>query len=448
MGHPRLGWGLDAGAEVLERLLAEGRSRAEVYAKRGRSRRFELLSGDPFAGSARATETTIAAEEAGWSARAGDDRGSFFFASAGSPRPLDQWPAPVEGAPLELPPPSPIEDWTEPPETGEALVSEDEGWRLLRQVAADLERRLPGAALHAELEDGASEVHIWNHRGLDVGHRGRFAALRLEARMPSASGGPTVTLELVERTARRLPFAALADRLVDLLAVRGPGSLGDGAPSDMVLAPEVGARLLAPIAAAFVDQSPETVAAMLDLDAATTVASTAVTLIDDGRCARGPMPAPVDGEGVPTGARLLLDAGRLGETILPWERSGRAIGSRARAGWRDLPKVALSHCFVMPRDEVAPASLLGEIEEGFYLLDVGEGGSYDLGGGSFSLPVWGFRIARGRPLHPLGSTSLVGDPRRLLHAVRGVARDLRFVPLRAMIGSPSLLVRGLALRQD
>ena len=170
--------------------------------------------------------------------------------------------------------------------------------------------------------------------------------------------------------------------------------------------------------------------------------------IDDGRLQRGPTPAPIDGEGVPTGARVLIDGGRLGETILPWDRSGRAIGSRARPGWRDLPRVALSHCYVMPRDEVAPAMLLSDLADGFYLLDAGEGGSYDLAGGSFSLPVWGFRIAGGRPLHPLGETSLVGDPRRLLHAVCGVARDLRFVPLRAMIGSPSLLVRGLALRQD
>jgi predicted Zn-dependent protease len=439
---------IDTGGEVLERLLAEGCSRVEIYAKRGRSRRFELVSGYVSTDGAHSTETTIASEEAGWSVRAGDDRSSFFFAAAGAPRPLEQWPARREGTPLELPRPEPIEGWSEPAETGESLLSEDEGWRALRQVAAELERRLPGAALHAELEDGASEVRIWNHHGLDVAHRGRFASLRLEARMTTTTSGPAVTLDLVERTARRLPFAALADRVVDLLAVRGPGSIGDGPRGDMVLAPEVGARLLAPIAAAFVDQPRETVAALLDLDAATAAGSTEVTLVDDGRCARGPIPAPVDGEGVPTAARLLIEGGRLGDTVLPWERSGRAIGSRARPGWRDLPHVSLSHCFVMPRDEVAPASLLSELVDGFYLLDAGEGGSYDLAGGSFSLPVWGFRIAGGRPLHPLGPTNLVGDPRRLLRAVCGVARDLRFVPLWAMIGAPSLLVRGLALRQD
>jgi hypothetical protein len=48
--------------------------------------------------------------------------------------------------------------------------------------------------------------------------------------------------------------------------------------------------------------------------------------------------------------------------------------------------------------------------------------------------------------------SLVGDPRRLLDAIGGVARDLRFVPTgrldAALIGAPTLLLRGLSLRQD
>jgi len=106
----------------------------------------------------------------------------------------------------------------------------------------------------------------------------------------------------------------------------------------------------------------------------------------------------------------------------------------------------LSQCWVAPDDAVTPASLVGDLADGFYLLDAGDGRSYDLAGGFFSLPVFGFRIASGRPLHPLGPASLVGDPRRLLHAVCGIASDLRFDPLDARIGAPSLLVRGLTLR--
>jgi predicted Zn-dependent protease len=428
---------LEAGREVLDRLLDSGLEAAEVYVKRGRSRRFELDSG---------SEATLAAEEAGWSVRAADRRSSFFFASSGAPAPIQQWPRPIDDAPLALPEPAPIEGWSEPPEVAEPILGEDEGWRLLRRLAADLGHRLPGATLHAVLDDGSSEVRIWNHHGLDAGHRGRFAALRLEARATLSSGSAVCTIDLAERSARSFPVGMLADRVVDLLAVRGRGAVDGGEDADVVLAPEVAARLLAPLAAVWSDRSLEEVAALLELRDGR-VASSEVTIYDDGRHPRGALQAPFDGEGVPTGERVLIDGGRLCGTILPWERSGALLGCRARAGWRDLLRVGPSHFYLAPRAEVAPSSLVEDLADGFYLLDAGDGGSYDLAAGCFSLPVWGFRIAAGRPLHPLGEARLMGDPRRLLHAVCGVARDLRFVPLGAMIGSPSLLVRGLALRQ-
>jgi predicted Zn-dependent protease len=428
---------LDNGREVVDRLLAGGLDSAEVYAKRGRSRRFEL---DPI------SETTLAAEESGWSARAADRRSSFFVAAAGPPVPLDRWPEPAEAAPLVLPTPTPIERWSEPPEVAEPLLGEDEGWQLLRGLADDLARRLPEATLHAALDDGASEVRIWNHHGLDVWHRGRFAALRLEARARLATGPVGATLVLAERSPRRFPVAVLADRLVDLLSVRERGAADGADAADVVLAPEVAARLVAPLAAAFSARSVPEVAALLEQRDGR-VASPLVTLIDDGRHPRGALAAPVDGEGVPTGERALIIEGQLCGTLEPWERSGAPLGCRVRPGWRDLPRVAPSHCFIAPRAEVAPGSLLEDLDDGFYLLDAADGGSYDLAAGRFSLPVWGFRIAAGRPVHPLGEARLNGDPRRLLHAVTGVARDLRFTPLGAMIGAPSLRVRGLELRQ-
>ena len=434
-----------AGPAVLDRLLAQGFTAAEVYVKRGRSRRFELARGSAHSTSDGSSEATLSAEEAGWAVRAGREGASFFFAAAGAPEALDRWPEPVENGALSLPGPAAIHGWTEPPEVAEALVGEDEGLRVLRRLAEDLERRLPGASLHAaSLEDGASDVTVVNHRGVEVAHRGRFAALRLEAWAPVAGGSATASIVLAERCARRFPMAALADRLIDLLAVRSRGSVGSPGNAEMVLAPEVAARLLAPVAAAFVDRSRDDVAALLG-ERDGRVGSADVSMVDDGRHPRGALAAPVDGEGVPTGERVLVDGGRLGTTILPWERSDVAIGCRARAGWRDLPRVAPTHVFVCPREDVSPASLVEDLAEGYYLLDAGVGGSYDLAAGRFSLPVWGFRIVSGRPLHPLGDARLVGDPRRLLHAVCGVARDLRFVPLGAMIGAPSLRVRGLTL---
>jgi predicted Zn-dependent protease len=436
---------LDPGRDLLAELLARGFDAAEIYLKRGRSRRFELHDRGGGERNGR-SEAAFSAEESGWSVRAGRGAASFFCAAAGSPVALERWPEPLADAPLALPLPQPIEEWSEPAEVAEALIGEDDGLRFLRRVADELEQRLPGAALHgAALEDGASEVRIANHHGLDVAYRGRFAALRLEARARMGAGVAAATLVYADRSTRRFPAAALADRLIDLLAVRGGGAVASTSSADVVLAPEVAARLLAPLASAFVDRSRDEVSALLG-ERAGRVGSADVTIVDDGRDPRGPLAAPVDGEGVPNGERVLVESGRVGTTILPWERAPAAIGCRARAGWRDLPRIAPSHLFLAPRADVAPSSLVEDLAEGFYLLDADDGGSYDLAAGRFALPVWGFRIVAGRPLHPVGGARLMGDLRSLLHAVCGVARDLRFVPLGAMIGAPSLRVRGLTLQ--
>jgi len=426
---------LDSGREVLDRLLERGFTAAEVYVKRGRSRRFEI-DGE--------AEATLSADEAGWSVRAARGAASFFFAAAGSPLPLDHWPEAFDGEPLALPEGLPIADWSEPPAVTDPLLAEDEGRRVLRGVAEDLARRLPGATLAAVLEDGSSEVRILNHHGLDAGYRGRFAALRLEARATLDAGAAVATLALAERSARRFRIAAMADRLVDVLAVRARGSLGAPEGADVVLTPEVAARLLAPVAAAFVGRTRDQVADLLDARDGR-VGAADVSLIDDGRHRGGPLSAPIDGEGVPTGTRVLVDSGRLESTILPWERSSMPIGCRVRPGWRDLPRVGTTQVYVAPRADTTPASLVEDLADGYYLLDAGDGGRYDLAAGRFSLPVWGFRIAGGRPLHPTGEARLVGDPRRLLHAVCGVARDLRFVPLGALVGAPTVRMRGLTL---
>jgi PmbA protein len=156
----------------------------------------------------------------------------------------------------------------------------------------------------------------------------------------------------------------LADRVVDLLAVRGRGAIEGAEDADVVLAPEVAARLLAPLATLFSDRSPDEVTSMLELREGA-VSSSEVTLYDDGRLPRGALGAPFDGEGVPTGERVLIEGGRLCGTILPWDRSSPAIGCRARAGWRDLPRVGASHFYLAPRSEVAPSSLVEDLVDGF-----------------------------------------------------------------------------------
>lgn len=425
--------------EVLVALTRQGLTRGEVYAKHGRSRRLELSP---------AGEVASFHEERGWAVRAGSGRGSFFLAATGDPDPSTTWPE-IEAPPLALPEPAAAEAWSEPGDFGAPLVGETEGLRLLASVGRELAAELPGARLLAAvLEDGSSEAEIASSRGVRARLRGRVAALRLEAAGPPPATG-RAAVYLAAREARRFSPPALARRLADTLSVLATGAAPSGAQGGtMLLAPPVGARLLAALLPLFVGRDAPALAEVLrGRDGR--FASAAWTLVDDGRLPGGAFEAPVDGEGVPCREVALVEAGAYRGPLLAWwqARGGQAsAGCSRRASWRDLPSPGPTHLVLRPDPKLAVASLLGGVDRGAYLLEPTGAPRVDLVAGRFALPVCGFAVAGGRASAPLAGAWLGGELRALLQGLRAVARDLTFFPLDGMIGCPSLLVEGLELR--
>jgi PmbA protein len=439
-------------AATLRALRAAGLEEAEVYLKSGRSRRLANGPGGPFAGFA---------HERGWMVRASGARASFATAGSGEPSPGGPWPEP-DGEPFRLPeaaaePPSSTH-WSAPEDLDAPLIGEAEGMRLLESLGASLAAELPGARLtSATLEDGAAEHALASSRGVEARWRGRLAALRVEAAAPAGRGRPpaTAAVYLAEREARRFHPAALARRLADRLALAAAGAEASLDRGELLLAPAVGARLLAGLLPLLVGPDAAALAAELR-DRRGRIGSAELTVIDDGRLPAGALAAPCDGEGMPTRAVTLIEDGEHRQPLLAWHQvpsaaaaaagGAHASGCSRRASWRDLPAPGPTHLYVRPRRGVSAGSLLAGLARGYYLLDVVGAGRFDLAGDRFELPVCGFAVAGGRAVAPVSRALLCGGAGALLRGVQAVARDLAFLPLDGMIGAPSLLVGGLELR--
>jgi PmbA protein len=360
------------------------------------------------------------------------------------------------GRPFRLPEPAAAPFWSEPSDLDAPLLGESEGLRLLESLGRELASELPGARLlHAALEDGSSETELINSRGLRLRFRRRLATLHLEAAGPGRPGG-SASLYLAEREARRFHPAILARRLADRLAVTAagphpaPGGEGVLAPAGtMLLAPAVGATLLAALLPLLV--GPEAAARLAPLrDRRGRVGSPRLTIVDNGRLSGGALECPVDGEGVPTGEAVLVEAGAFRQPLLAWWQAdgaaeGAATGCSRRPGWRDLPNPGPTHLYVKPEPRVAVAALLAEIRRGHYLLEPTGPARYDAVADRFLLPVCGLAIDSGRATAPVAAAWLRGSASALFKGLAGVGRDLAFAPLDGMIGSPSLLVGGLEL---
>lgn len=431
--------------EVKVSLMRRGLPDVEVFAKRGRSRRLEIT---PF------TEASAFSQEQGWAVRAGDPRRSFFASGTGEPVKDWPWPEPT-GRPIRLPEPGPprqeTQPWNEPSDFDAPLVGEREGLKLLESLGRELAAELPGARLlRAALEDGSSESEILNSRGLSARTRTRLSTLYLEASGPGRPS-PTASVYLSAREARRFHPTSLARRLADRLAVSAQGAPPDRDRGELLLAPPVVARLLCGLLPLLVGPRSGGLLAGLR-DRRGRIGSERLTLIDNGRLPGGVLEAPVDGEGVPTREVVLVEEGVFRQPLLTWWQAeshpgtGSPSGCTARPGWRDIPVPGPTHLYLKPDPRIPVAALLGSISHGYYLIDVAGGGRFDLGDGTFALPVCGFAVEGGRASAPVARAWLCGGIGDLLQGIAGVGRDLSFQPLAGMIGAPTILVSGLELR--
>lgn len=427
--------------EVMVALLRRGLPDVEVFARRGRSRRLEITPH---------TESSVFSQEQGWAVRAGDPRRSFFAAGTGEPSPAWPWPEPT-GRPLRLPEPSTLTPWNDPSEMDAPLVGEREGLKLLESLGRELAAELPGARLlRAALEDGSSESEVINSRGVRARTRARLASLYLEAAGPGRSAS-SASIYLSAREARRFHPTALARRLADRLAVTAQGAPPDRDRAELLLAPPIVARLLCGLLPLLVGPRAGTLLAGLR-DRRGRIGSERLTLIDNGRLPGGVLEAPIDGEGVPTREVVLVEEGVFRQPLLTWWQAeshpgtGTASGCTARPGWRDLPAPGPTHLYLKPDPRIPVAALLGSMSQGYYLIDATGGGRFDLGAGTFALPVCGFAVEAGRASAPVARAWLCGGIGDLLQGIAGVGRDLTFQPLAGMIGAPTLLASGLELR--
>lgn len=427
--------------EAVRRLEADGFAAVEAYAKRGRSRKFEL-------GPAGKLVTT--SEEAGWAVRAGDQHSSFFAAGTGSieaVEPDHQWPQ-GEGRPLRLPGPSVSRAWSPGSDLDAPMLVEHEALAMLESIRAELGREIPGAQLlRAVLEEGSSDSVISNSRGVHAKTKGRVATLYLEV---AGSGRDTLTATryLAAREARNFRCKSLVQHLANELFVRRDAKSGSRDRGEFLLASEVGVRLLEGLLPLLIGRDAVDVATRLE-DRQGRIGSSLVTVVDDGGLAGGVLEAAVDGEGTPTKRMTLIEAGRYHQPLTPWwEANEKRLpsGCVGRASWRDLPKAGPTHLFLLPDPSVSVSSLVGAVSRGYYLLGCEGPGSFDLSEDRFSLPVWGFVLRQGKSVEPLSGSRLEGRIGALLRGIQAVGRDLMFAPLKGMIGCPSMLVTGIELR--
>lgn len=215
----------------------------------------------------------------------------------------------------------------------------------------------------------------------------------------------------------------------------------------VLIAPEAMADLLGVFSGIFSGKAAQEGKSLLRDRLGETIASPAVTLIDDALQTEGFGARPFDDEGCPSRALPLVEGGVFKAFLHNSETACKAktmsTGHGSRSGYRGTLEVTPANLYLKPGDK-DPLDLVVSFKEAVMVSEVtGLHAGANAISGDFSLQAQGYWLQDGQVDHPIHNFTVSGNFYDLLAEVSEVANDLEWFT--SCIGSPSVLIRELAI---
>lgn len=219
----------------------------------------------------------------------------------------------------------------------------------------------------------------------------------------------------------------------------------------VILENHVAAELLAAFAPVFYGENVQKGFSLLKGKLKEKVASTKVTLRDDGLLENAPGSIPFDHEGVAVENKVLIENGRL-ETFLYNLKSAAeygvaSTGNGFKENYKSTVNTKCTNLYIQPGGK-SPRTLLAQLGEGLVITDIaGLHAGANAISGDFSLSAEGFFVERGQIVRPVEQITIGGNFYSLLKSIEEVGNDLKFIsPGRnGTMGAPMIMVKRLSV---
>jgi PmbA protein len=168
------------------------------------------------------------------------------------------------------------------------------------------------------------------------------------------------------------------------------------------------------------------------------------SLEDDGRLFGGLGSAPFDDEGVPTQTTAVVANGVL-NTLLYNSYAARKSGAKPtgnanRGSFRAPPATGPTNLFVRPGQQ-SRAEIISNVANGLYVMGLqGLHAGVNAVTGQFSAGAYGLRIQNGKLAGPIREITVASSCAEILRNISAIGSDLRFIPMGASYGSPTVAV--------
>jgi PmbA protein len=215
-------------------------------------------------------------------------------------------------------------------------------------------------------------------------------------------------------------------------------------PYTIVIEPETASSLVDVIGDLFCAPEIHKGRSMMADRLGTKVASSCITLIDDGRIPWKAGTGSWDAEGVPTGRTLLIKEGNARSYLYnlqyAWKDGVASTGNACR-GMSSLPDVGTSNLLLEAGSET-PESLISKVRSGFYLTELMGLHTIDPISGDFSVGAKGQLIENGVITRPVSGVTIASNLMDFLNNIVAVGTDLTFFGSTA---APTLVVENIVV---
>ena len=189
------------------------------------------------------------------------------------------------------------------------------------------------------------------------------------------------------------------------------------------------------------------------------VASSGVTVVDDGTLAQRRGSLNIDDEGVPTQCTTLIEDGILKgymhDRLNARLSNTQSTGNGRRESYAHLPMPRMTNTYMLAGNH-EPDEIIASVDRGFYAVNFG-GGQVDITSGKFVFSASeAYMIENGKIAYPVKGATLIGDGPDVLTRVSMIGNDLSLdsgigtcgkdgqsVPVG--VGQPTLRVDGITV---
>jgi PmbA protein len=263
----------------------------------------------------------------------------------------------------------------------------------------------------AQTEQGGMQRDYW------------FSSARTLGKLASPE---SIGAEAARRTLRRLNARRVATQRVPI-----------------VFAPEIARSLVGNIFEAANGDSVYRGASFWANQLGQQVASSNVTVIDDGTIPGLFGTAPFDGEGLPTRRTVIVENGVLKNYLLN-TYTGRKLSMQstgnASRGLAGTPGIGAGNLF-LENGSVSPQQLLADVKVGLYVTEL-MGFGVNMVTGDYSRGAAGLWIENGELTFAVEEITVAGNLKEMLNNVTAIANDLEF---RGAVASPTLRIDGMTI---